>query len=458
MTYSIETDLIAGLPAGWGHRRLKQVAEVVPSNVDKHSVEGQTAVRLCNYVDTYKNERITSSIEFMPATATAGQIERLSLKKGDMTITKDSESPWDIAVPAYVAEDIEGLVCGYHLSKISPAAGVMDGGYLSWALRSHPVNVQFALSAQGITRYGLSSSGLADGVVPMPPLREQIAIASYLDAETARIDGLIAEKQQLASLLSELRASIMGDAVQQGLRPDAEVDQTGVPWLGSVPVHWRVVRLKHLLDTIEQGWSPQCDGRQAEEHEWGVLKAGACNGGVFRPEEHKALQSGMVGDASIEVRPGDVLMSRASGSLDLVGSVAYVRNVRPGLMLSDKIFRLRLDQAQETSPEWLAMVFNTPTQRRQIASCVGGAEGLARNITSAAIRELWLAVPPPDEQQAIVEHVSVRLERVEALSEAVTREIVLLQELRSATITDAVLRRIDVRAHMKTDRAREAAA
>ncbi|WP_288092660.1 restriction endonuclease subunit S [Thiomonas sp.] len=191
MTYSIENNLLSGLPANWTTRRLKEVADVVPSNVDKLTVEGQTPVLLCNYVDTYKNEKITKSIEFMAASASPTQIERLSLRKGDITITKDSESPWDIAVPAYIVEDIDGLVCGYHLSKIAPHAQVMDGNFLSWALRSKPVNVQFALSAQGITRYGLSSSALADGVVPCPPMGEQRAIASYLDAETERIDGLI---------------------------------------------------------------------------------------------------------------------------------------------------------------------------------------------------------------------------------------------------------------------------
>lgn len=450
MTYSVEQDLIASLPSGWYHRRLKEVADVIPSNVDKLSVDGQAAVRLCNYVDTYKNERITSAIDFMSATATQAQIERLSLKKGDITITKDSESPWDIAVPAFISDDIEGLVCGYHLSKIAPKVDAMDGRYLSWALRSKPVNLQFALAAQGITRYGLSSSALADGVVPCPPHNEQLAIASYLDVETARIDGLTEEKQRLLGALVELRASVMGEAIQNGLNPNVELIETGVPWLGRVPRHWEVMRLKHLLDSIEQGWSPQCDGRQADAHEWGVLKAGACNGGKFRPEEHKALQAGMEGDRSIEVMPGDVLMSRASGSLDLVGSVAHVEDVRSGLMLSDKIFRLRLDASRGTSGKWLAMVFNTPSQRRQIASHVGGAEGLARNITSTSIKELWLAVPPPAEQEAIVGFLSARVAQIDDLVRLVEAEVSTLQELRSTTITDAVLGRIDVRDQMKT--------
>ena len=115
MSYSVEHDLKDVLPKAWNLRRLKEVADIIPSNVDKLTVEGEAAVRLCNYVDTYKNEKITTKIEFMAATATTAQIERLSLRTGDITITKDSESPWDIAVPALVAEEIQRLV-----SRISP--------------------------------------------------------------------------------------------------------------------------------------------------------------------------------------------------------------------------------------------------------------------------------------------------------------------------------------------------
>lgn len=302
---------------------------------------------------------------------------------------------------------------------------------------------------QGATVESIEHETMANTPIPVPPTDQQLAIATYLDTETARIDALIDEKQRLGALLAELSASIIGEVVQRGVRADAELMETAVPWLGDVPSHWRVVRLKHLLDGIQQGWSPQCDSRQADEDEWGVLKAGACNGGTFHPEEQKALQPGMSADPSIEVKPGDVLMSRASGSLDLVGSVAYVRDVRSRLMLSDKIFRLNLDRSLGTSPEWLAMVFNTPSQRRQIASHVGGAEGLARNIASSAVKELWLAVPPVDEQLAIVEYVRSRLERIEGLAQLVKAEIAALQELRSTTITDAVLGRIDVQQHGK---------
>lgn len=448
MTYSVQADLVSKLPVGWNHRRLKEAADVIPSNVDKHSVEGQEAVRLCNYVDTYKNERITASIDFMPATASQAQIERLGLQMGDITITKDSESPWDIAVPAFVAEEIEGLVCGYHLSKISPAAGLMDGGYLSWALRSRPVNVQFALAAQGITRYGLSSSALADGVVPCPPLGEQVAIAAYLDAETARIDELIEAKLTLAQLIDESRRTSLNHVLGGQHKAPAMQPTVSLFWQ-SRPIHWREMRVKFLVERIEQGWSPQAESGPAEPGEWGVLKAGACNGGVFREEENKALPSDVLPDERLEIKPLDILMSRGSGSVDLVGSVGLVpKDVRPRLMLCDLMYRLTLNETLAL-PEWFVLVMNAAQLRRQIRAALRGAEGLTRKISIGEINELVLLVPPIDEQAQIVAECLALNERATNAVAHVTKEVELLQELRMATITDAVLGRIDVREYMK---------
>ena len=115
------------IPAHWEVKRLKSLATVRLSNVNKKSEEGQAAVGLCNYVDVYYNERIGSNVEFMAATASEDQIRRFSLRKSDVLITKDSESWTDIAVSAVVTEDIPGVLCGYHLAHIRPGSNC-DGG------------------------------------------------------------------------------------------------------------------------------------------------------------------------------------------------------------------------------------------------------------------------------------------------------------------------------------------
>ncbi|MCE0826317.1 restriction endonuclease subunit S [Buttiauxella sp. A2-C2_NF] len=126
-----------------------------------------------------------------------------------------------------------------------------------------------------------------------PELTVQNKIVSFLDHETAKIDNLIEKQQQLIELLKEKRQAVISHAVTKGLNPDVPMKGSGVEWLGEVPEHWDVIRLKYLISTFEQGWSPQCDARLAEENEYGVLKVGCVNSGKFNPLEHKALPSNL---------------------------------------------------------------------------------------------------------------------------------------------------------------------
>ncbi len=200
------------IPVGWEVKRLKTIATVQLSNVDKKSVEGQEAVRLCNYTDVYYNERITADLEFMAATATPEQARRFSLRAGDVLITKDSESWTDIAVPAVVAEYLPGVLCGYHLAHIRPMLDC-HGPLLARAFSAVGPRDQFQMAANGITRFGLGGDAIASGVFAMPPEPEQRAIAAFLDRETARIDALVAKVRDAIARLKELRTALISAAV-----------------------------------------------------------------------------------------------------------------------------------------------------------------------------------------------------------------------------------------------------
>ena len=127
---------LGDVPAHWEVRRLQHAVNMKVSNVDKHIKEGELPVRLCNYVDVYKNDRITESVPFMRATATTDEIERFRLEIGDVLITKDSEVWNDIGVPALVEYSARDLVCGYHLALLRPLKAVINGAYLFRSLQS----------------------------------------------------------------------------------------------------------------------------------------------------------------------------------------------------------------------------------------------------------------------------------------------------------------------------------
>ena len=195
-----------------------------PSNVDKHIKDEELPVKLCNYVDVYNNEFITYELSFMPGSATATEISKFSLKQGDILITKDSESWDDIAVPALVTEEMDDVVCGYHLSMIRSDPNLFDSRYLFRLFCSKLLNYQFKVEANGVTRFGLPTAAIDNAILFRPPLEEQKAIAAFIDSETNRIDQMIlalggttdeeaAPPDSFIGLLLEYRSAVINNAV-----------------------------------------------------------------------------------------------------------------------------------------------------------------------------------------------------------------------------------------------------
>lgn len=296
---------------------------------------------------------------------------------------------------------------------------------------------------QGATVESVEHDYLANSTMPIPPLAEQVAITTFLDHETGKIDALMAEQQQLIELLQEKRQAVISHAVTKGLDPSVPMKDSGVDWLEEVPAHWEVRALRRVIDSIEQGWSPACHAREADEQEWGVLKAGCLNGGLYRPSENKALPSELEPQECYEVRVGDVLMSRASGSPELVGSTARVTTTRARLMLSDKIFRLQLQDA--VNSRFFVAALNSRPLRVQIENALSGGNGMANNLPQSSLLTFVMPVPPLAEQVDIATFLDREATLLDALVTEARAAITLLQERRTALISAAVTGQIDVR-------------
>ena len=282
-----------------------------------------------------------------------------------------------------------------------------------------------------------------DFAIALPPLNEQTAIATFINHETAKIDTLVTEQEKLIALLKEKRQAVISHAVTKGLDPSVPMKDSGVEWLREVPGHWVVCKLRHVIAAIEQGWSPECHAREAEDKEWGVLKAGCVNGGVFRPSENKALPPELSPEETYEVRIGDVLMSRASGSPELVGSTALVNVTRERLMLSDKIFRLKLENS--VNPSFFVAALNSRPLRIQIENALSGGNGMANNLPQSSLLSFALTVPPATEQGRIISFLDHETAALDKLTIEAQSAITLLQERRTALISAAVTGQIDVR-------------
>lgn len=200
-------------PAHWATRRLRTVAELRVSNVDKHTKPDEHPVRLCNYTDVYKNAVITADMPFMAATATTEEVGTFRLEVDDVIITKDSEDWEDIGVPALVAQSADDLVCGYHLAILRPKPTMVTGKFLAYAVRSKCVVTQFSVAANGVTRYGLSHGSIKAVTIPVPPLDKQDAIVQHIDAATASLNTAITQATREIDLIGEYRTRLIADIV-----------------------------------------------------------------------------------------------------------------------------------------------------------------------------------------------------------------------------------------------------
>jgi len=204
---------LGDVPEHWEVRRIRNAVDMRVSNVDKHTKEGELPVQLCNYVDVYKNDRITERVTFMRATALWEEIERFRLELGDVLITKDSEAWNDIGIPALVEYSAENLICGYHLALLRPRKALVSGPYLLRALQSPAVAYQFHVAANGVTRYGLSHNSIKSVLLPIPPIVEQAAIVRFLDEATAGITSGKDRAHREIALLHEYRTRLIADVV-----------------------------------------------------------------------------------------------------------------------------------------------------------------------------------------------------------------------------------------------------
>ena len=171
------------------------------------------SVRLVNYTDVYYGDTLTADADYMKATATPEQIERVGVRDGDVIFTKDSETADDIGIPALIRNPAPDMVCGYHLTIARPRRELINPRYLYWILMSGQAKAYWEQAANGVTRFSIGSSVTSRLPVVLPPLYRQEIVAAEIDRETAEIDAMLVDITELRDLLAERRAALIAAAV-----------------------------------------------------------------------------------------------------------------------------------------------------------------------------------------------------------------------------------------------------
>ena len=429
---------VGSIPAGWEARRLKFVATCN----DETLHEGTDPDFEIAYVDISSVDLINgiTAMDMLTFEQAPSRARRV-VKDGDTLI---SSVRTYLKAIAPVNEPPVNMIVSTGFAVVRPLSFI-DSGFLGYALQNAGFIDAVVANSTGVSYPAINPTALICLRIAYPTdKKEQQKIAAFLDWKTGQIDALIAKKKELMGKLKEKRQAVITQAVTKGLDTSAPMRDSGVPWLGQVPVHWEVKPLRRVVSNMEQGWSPECENIAASVEDWGVVKAGCCNGGVFDPEENKTLPFDLLPPKNLEICAGDLLMSRANGSEDFIGSVALVpANTRPKLILSDKIYRLRYEG--NVLPEFLAHTLQSPLTRFQILAAISGASGLARNIAQSDVKNFLLPMPPLDEQRSIANHLNIALEKLMAMQLKIESAITHLTEYRTALITAATTGKIDIR-------------
>lgn len=431
-----ELDTVGIIPDSWTVRKLKHVASVKFSNVDKHTNENERPVRLCNYTDVYNNEVVSSNMELMEATADDREIKQFALKRGDVLITKDSEDWRDIAVPAYVGDSSEDILCGYHLAQIRPREEVVSGRFLSMCFNALSLIYQYKVASVGITRYGLGKYWIDNSLIPIPPLKEQAAITAFLCEETARIDELISKKERMIKLLQEKRQAIITHVVTKGLNPNAPMKDSGIDWLGYLPSHWLVKSMKHVVPNLTVG-IVVTPAKYYEESGVPCLRSLNITTGlidtddlVFISEESNELHK------KSKVYEGDIVVVRTGQA----GTAAIIPKELDGINCIDLLI---IRKSEMITPGFLYFFINSSVTRKQIDTQAVGA--IQAHFNTTMLGNLVIPVPPVEEQESIEEYLNDRVGKVDQAIQRIESSIELTKEYSQALITAAVTGQIDVR-------------
>lgn len=426
-----EIEWVHRLPVHWEEKRLRFVADISNSNVDKKTYDDQVSVRLCNYTDVYYNEVITPDLDFMEATASQAEIKKFGLRAGDVIITKDSEDPRDIGVPAFVQEDMPGVVCGYHLSIIRTFDPI-TAEYVQFSIMSHLNKARLYVDTPGVTRFGLDQDTIKNILVLLPPPDERRQIVRRLRSETAEIDGLIEKKTRFIALLKEKRAAVITHAVTKGIDPDAPMKDSGVDWLGRVPAQWDVLRIAALFREVSRPADPALPVLSVSIHD------GVTDGELADEDRDRKVALSEDRTKYQGVAPGDLVYNMMRAWQGAFGAVTVKGLVSPAYVVA----------APETSfrTKFIEHLLHTKSAAEEIRRFSRGIADFRMRLYWDHFRALKVCLPPLDEQDRILSEIDAETARIDGLVTLTERSIDLLREKRSALITAAVTGKIDVRA------------
>lgn len=321
----------------------------------------------------------------------------------------------------------ENLIVSTGFAVVRPS-GALDHRFCKYALRENHFLWEVESRSTGVSYPAINASDLRNIRVSWPELGAQRLIGNYLDRETARIDGLIAEKERMLALLEEKRAALISRVVTRGLDPNALLKPSGQEWLREIPAHWDICQLKRTWASSDYGLSESI----RDEGDIAVLRMSCIVDGRV-----DVSKSGMITevDSHLLLRRNDLLFNRTN-SLDQIAKVGLV-DFDPEEPLTFASYLVRIRTNHRATPQYLVALLNASLflefARKNAIPAIGQA-----NLSPTRYGEIHIPLPPKAEQEEIVTFLQQDAEISTPVREQIKSSINLLKERRAALISAAV--------------------
>ena len=420
---------LGDIPAHWEVKRLKYAADLNPKASAARRLAPETEVSFVPMEAVGENGGLDLSLTKEISDVGGGYTY---FSDGDVVVAKITPC-FENGKGSLAGELVNGIAFGtteLHVMRCRPELDQQFAFYLTLTDAFRRLGEAEMYGAGGQKR--VPESFITNLKHPIPPSHEQRAIAAFLDRETARIDALVAKKKRLIELLQEKRTALITRAATRGLDPKAAVKSSGVEWLGEIPAHWEVKRLKYIADFI--------NGAAFKPAEWGtegtpIIRIQNLNGGDEFNYTTRKLPVEFI------AHKGDLLFGWSGNRGTSFGPFLWWREGE--YYVNQHIFRVLPLNVKNVNREWFYWVLKAVTfhVERQAHGIIGMV-----HVTQDELGAIYIPfLPNVAEQQSIADFLDQETAKLDSLIAKIREAIERLRELRSALITAAVTGRIDVR-------------
>lgn len=424
---------ISEIPKHWNITRLKYLCKSklmygANESADLEDHSQPRYIRITDFGDDGKLKDATfKSLPYEKA-------EPYLLEDGDVLFARSGAT----VGKTFQFKNYNGKACfaGY-LIKASPNEDVMLSDFIYFYTKSrvyenwkNSIFIQATIQNIGADKYN-------DLLISLPSIREQQSIATHLHKKTSQIDSLIQKKQQMIELLKEERAAIINQAVTKGINPDAEMKDSGIEWLGEVPKHWNVKRLKFVCsEKLMYGANESAESEDPDQPRY-IRITDFGDDGKLKDDTFKSLPKEKA--EPYLLKEGDILFARSGATVgktfqfrNYIGRACfagYLIKAKPNknIIHSDFLYVITKSKIYEN---WKNQIF---------------VQATIQNIGADKYNDFTFGLPPLIEQTQIVEFIEKRTSKIDLSINRIEKEISLIEEYRTALINEAVTGKIDIR-------------